>query len=103
MSKKITDMTVVSADDLIKIEGREGVSIFIVRAIGKSVSLGNCIDCIDHTAKLHSWYQVELINKGAELISDLELVSLFTQTQKELRKYELKAIEEAQREDHGMS
>ncbi len=99
MPKKITDQVMISVDDLIKVDGENGIEVYVVRGIEKSAALGNRINYVDYAARSNACYQVDLMNLGAEVISGLELIRLFMDTQEELRKHEAEAIERARKED----
>jgi|SRR3989344_3992275 len=101
MATKITDQTMLGDGDLVKIVGEDGIVVYEVRTAKKTMNLGAQIICKDHTAKQVTWYQMELIGKDAEVISTVELMALFAETQKALRKHEEEAIHRAITEDLG--
>ena len=105
MGKKVTDSTDFAVGDLIKLDGKDGISIFVVNRINKSDRLGIQLACVDHTSKQFLWHQTQLIDQNAEIISIVELMFLFQSTQKKLREVEERAEEEAidsaRREDNS--
>ena len=111
MSKKVTDSTDFAVGDFIKLNDKDGISIFVVNQINKSDRLGIQLVCLDYTSKAFLWYQARLMEQNAEAISILDLMIIFQDAQKDLKKMTERYQESerqlnratGQNDDRGMS
>ncbi len=98
MPKKIVEDTMLSGGDLIKFDSPDGVVVYEVLTVRKSLNLGTQVFVETHTGKTN-FYQTELIARGAEVIMVLDLIKLFAEYQKEYEKYRQIAVDVERKND----